>query len=67
MATLFDKLGGEGPIGAVVDKFYDFMLEDERVSAFFKNTDMAKQRESQKKFIIMVAGGPNNYEGKDMK
>ena len=67
MATLYEKLGGEGPVSAVVDKFYDFMLEDDRVSAFFKNTDMAKQRESQKQFITLVTGGPNNYEGKDMK
>ena len=44
MATLCEKLGGEGAISAVVDKFYDFMLTDERVNAFFKNTDMAKQR-----------------------
>ena len=43
------------------------MLEDDRVKEFFKNTDMNKQRERQKQFITLVCGGPNKYEGKDMK
>ena len=43
------------------------MLEDPIVSPFFKNTDMTKQRASQKHFIMMVTGGPNHYTGADMK
>jgi hemoglobin len=51
----------------VVNKFYDIMLEDPRVKAYFANTNMEKQRLSQIEFISMVTGGPNNYAGKDMK
>lgn len=43
------------------------MLADPIVSPFFVNTDMDKQRKRQKQFIIMATGGPNNYEGTDMK
>ena len=43
------------------------MMKDDRVNSFFKNTDMVKQRKSQASFITMVTGGPNNYEGRDMK
>jgi hemoglobin len=50
-----------------VDKFYEFMLADPVVAPFFANTDMSKQRKSQKAFITMVTGGPNNYHGADMK
>jgi hemoglobin len=60
-------LGGEAAISAVVDKFYDFMLSDKVVSPFFDKTDMEKQRKRQKQFITMVTGGPNKYEGTDMK
>lgn len=67
MASLYERLGGEPAITAVVDKFYDFMMKDDRVNAFFKNTDMVKQRKSQASFITMVTGGPNHYEGRDMK
>lgn len=65
--SLYERLGGEPAIGAVVDKFYEFMLDDDITAPFFKNTDMKKQAESQKRFIMMVTGGPNTYEGADMK
>jgi hemoglobin len=67
MTTLYEKLGGEGAVGAVVDKFYEYMLTDPKVNQFFLTTDMEKQRLRQKQFITLVTGGPNVYEGKDMK
>ena len=51
----------------MVDKFYVYMLDDSRTKEFFKNTDMNKQRKRQTDFIVMATGGPNNYEGVDMK
>ena len=65
--TLYERLGGEGAIKSVVDKFYVYMLDDARVKEFFKNTDMNKQRKRQADFITMVTGGPNKYDGMDMK
>lgn len=67
MTTLYEKLGGEPAISSVVDKFYEYMLSDQITAPFFANTDMSKQRASQKAFITMVTGGPNNYHGADMK
>lgn len=43
------------------------MLADEITAPFFANTDMEKQRARQKQFITMVTGGPNAYEGVDMR
>ena len=40
---LFERLGGEAAIKAVVDKFYEFMLADPITAPFFANTDMKKQ------------------------
>lgn len=65
--TLYERLGGHDAIKSVVDKFYVYMLDDNRVKEFFKNTDMNKQRKSQTDFISMATGGPNNYQGLDMK
>jgi hemoglobin len=67
MTTLYERLGGEGAVGAVVDKFYDYLFVDEKIKHFFLTTDMEKQRLRQKQFITLVTGGPNNYQGKDMK
>jgi len=43
------------------------MLADPITTPFFASTDMKKQIRSQKDFITMVTGGPNNYHGMDMK
>ena len=43
------------------------MLSDPITSPFFANTDMKKQATRQKQFITMAIGGPNKYEGVDMK
>ncbi|NQX62612.1 group I truncated hemoglobin [Paenibacillus qinlingensis] len=64
--TLYDKLGGEGAITAVVDYFYELVLADETVNHFFNNTDMEKQRKHQAKFFSFALGGPNQYTGASM-
>jgi hemoglobin len=43
------------------------MLKDQRVAHYYTNSDMKKLRIRQKQFITLVSGGPNNYEGSDMK
>lgn len=65
--TLFEKLGGTDAIGAVVDLFYETLLEDPKTKHFFDGVNMERQRCRQKQFITLVTGGPHNYEGSDMK
>ncbi|MDP3683438.1 MAG: group 1 truncated hemoglobin [Ignavibacteria bacterium] len=66
MATLYDRLGGQDAIDAVVDHFYNIMLKDDRVKHFFINTDMTRQRDHQKRFVAVALGGSNAYRGKAM-
>ena len=65
-ATLYEELGGEAAITAVVDYFYTLVLADETVKHFFDKTDMEKQRRHQAKFISFALGGPNQYTGASM-
>ena len=65
--TLFDKLGGEAAVNAAVDIFYRKVLADYRINRFFDNSDMEKQAVKQKAFLTMAFGGPNNYNGLDMR
>lgn len=65
--TLYDRLGGRDAIAAVVDRFYERMLEDDRVAHFFEDIDMQRQRAHQTQFLSAVAGGPVDYTGRDMK
>lgn len=65
--TLYDRLGGEPAIGAVVDEFYDRVLADESLAHHFDDVDMSEQRSHQTKFISAVTGGPIQYGGDDMR
>ncbi len=66
-ATLYEQLGGKAAIDAAVDKFYEKMLADDRVSSFFSGVDMDGQRNKQRKFLAYAFGGPVSYTGKDMR
>ncbi|TKX78278.1 group 1 truncated hemoglobin [Halorubrum sp. SD626R] len=66
-ATLYDRLGGEPAVGAVVTEFYDRVLADDDVSHHFEDVDMSEQRSHQTKFLSAVTGGPMQYEGDDME
>lgn len=65
--SLFERLGGQNAVNAAVDIFYRKMLTDERVSHFFDDIDMEQQIHKQKGFLTMVFGGPNQYNGKNMR
>ncbi|TQV66298.1 group 1 truncated hemoglobin [Exilibacterium tricleocarpae] len=65
--SLYEKLGGEPAIKAVVEKFYEKVLVDTRICHLFDNTDMERQLEKQKAFLTLAFGGPNNYTGKDLR
>lgn len=65
--TLFERIGGEPAVDAAVDLFYRKVLSDPSISHFFDTTDMDAQRSKQKAFLTMVFGGPNNYDGKDLR
>jgi hemoglobin len=67
MSSLYDKLGGAPAIDAAVDIFYDKVLADERIRHFFAQTDMTRQRAHQKAFLTVAFGGPNGYQGRDMR
>jgi hemoglobin len=64
--SLYEKLP-EGAIAAAVDKFYEKVLADDRVNGFFKGVDMDRQRAMQTAFLTYAFGGPNKYEGRDLR
>lgn len=67
MSTLYERLGGEPAIDAAVDLFYDKVLADSRINHFFSDTDMARQRGHQKRFLSYAFGGMPKYSGKGMR
>lgn len=66
-STLYERLGGRRAIDAVVDEFYDRVLADERLTTYFADVDMERQRAHQAEFLSVVTGGPDEYDGEDMR
>jgi hemoglobin len=67
MRNIFKRIGGRAVVDSVVDRFYDYMLTDDRVKHFFTNVNMDKQRQHQKDFITYALGGSTQYEGKNLR
>jgi len=67
MTTLFEKLGGAEAVNLAVDKFYERVLQDDRIKDFFANTDMVKQKAHQKAFLTYAFGGTDKYDGRYMR
>lgn len=65
--SLYQRLGGEASIKAVVDHFYDRVLADGALSHYFSDVDMPRQRGHLAAFVIAATGGPKVYAGRDLR
>jgi hemoglobin len=70
--SLYDRLGGQKAITAVVDEFVARVAADKRINAFFAATASDPKRLAAFKGklvdqICEASGGPCKYTGKDMK
>ena len=63
---LFERLGGQPAINAVVHEFVETTGNDARISAYFANTDKAKLEKSMDDHICSITGGGCTYTGKPM-
>mmetsp|Transcript_22093 Transcript_22093/g.67871 ORF Transcript_22093/g.67871 Transcript_22093/m.67871 type:complete len:972 (-) Transcript_22093:861-3776(-) len=65
--TIYELLGGQESVNAVVERFYFYMVADPRLSKFFKNVSMGRMRHLQGSFVAHALGSTVPYKGKDMK
>ncbi|HBC58155.1 MAG TPA: group 1 truncated hemoglobin [Gammaproteobacteria bacterium] len=65
--SLYEEIGGEAAVDAAVDVFYGKILADKRISHYFENIDMNRQRAKQKAILTVAFGGPNHYTGKNLR
>ena len=74
--SLYERLGGEANIKAVVDEFVTLALDDAKVNFVregtpkeFKATpeNLDKLKMHMVQYLCKESGGPQTYEGKDMK
>lgn len=65
--SIYHQIGGYEAIEVVVDDFYDRVLADDRLSAFFTGTNMNRLKGKQAEFFAATLGGPESYTGASMK
>jgi hemoglobin len=62
--TIYDTIGGEAAVGAVVDELYRRTLNDLRLKRYFDSTDMDRLNRHQRAFIAAALGKPGTYQGR---
>ncbi|MHB2020640.1 MAG: group I truncated hemoglobin [Candidatus Xenobia bacterium] len=64
--SLYNRLGGEKAITAVVDDFVGRVAQDARINHYFSSTDIPHLKHGLVTFISQATGGPSEYTGKSM-
>ncbi|MFJ9723716.1 group 1 truncated hemoglobin [Streptomyces sp. NPDC101209] len=65
--TLFEQLGGEDAVGAVVDLFYARVLDDPDLRPYFTGVDLDRLKQHQRRFIGQALGATRPYSGRSMR
>ncbi|WP_304442315.1 group 1 truncated hemoglobin [Saccharomonospora sp. CUA-673] len=65
--SIYEQIGGQDALIAVVDDFYDRVLNDTQLAPFFLGTNMPRLKGMQIEFFAQALGGPEEYSGRSMK
>ena len=65
--TLYERLGGQPAISAVVEDFAGRVLADARINKKFAKSDPARLVANLTTFVCSATGGPCKYAGLSMK
>ena len=65
--SIYDSIGGEPALVAVVDDLYRRVTADPELAGFFAGTNMAKLKGRQVEFFGAALGGPQTYTGATMR
>ncbi len=66
-ASIYEAIGGESALVAVVDDFYVRVLADPQLAGFFAGANMPKLKGRQVEFFAAALGGPDVYQGASMR
>ncbi|MEU4524637.1 group 1 truncated hemoglobin [Amycolatopsis sp. NPDC024027] len=67
MTSIYEQIGGQEALVAVVDDFYERVLADAELAPFFAGTSMPRLKGMQVEFFAAALGGPDEYRGRTMK
>ncbi len=59
--TLYEKLGGDLAVRALVIRIYNYILEDDELASFFKYVEVDRLKYSLIVFVEYALNGPRTY------
>jgi hemoglobin len=66
--SLYDRLGGERTIAAIVNEFNGLLLADKRLQNYFINVELGALKHHQITLLVsLLLGGPNRYRGQNLR
>lgn len=65
-STLYERLGGERAIAAVVQDFYARVFADPQLAPFFAGVETDRLARMQREFFAAALGGPIRYSGRPL-
>ncbi len=65
--TLFERIGGEAKLRAVVEEFMLIVESDDRINFTFAETDLKKFKQLLYEQLCELTHGPCKYTGRDMQ
>ncbi|WP_438853452.1 group I truncated hemoglobin [Agromyces sp. M3QZ16-3] len=63
----YQAVGGGPAVAVVVDRFYQLVLDDDRLRGYFDGIEMARLKRHQVALVSQVMGGPTSYEGRELR
>ena len=65
--SLYDRIGGDYAVNAVVDSFYEKVLRDDRIRGYFDDISMNAQIGNHKSFLKMAFGDRSVYDAERLR
>lgn len=65
--SIYESIGGEAAVAEAVERFYAKLRCDPIIGLFFEDAELAGLTTHQTMFLTAALGGPDAYEGRDMR
>ncbi len=63
-SSMFEELGGEPALRAIIDRFVDRVFDDVMIGFFFRNARRERVKQKEYEFAAEHLGGPVTYTGR---
>ncbi|MDP3207587.1 MAG: group 1 truncated hemoglobin [Rhodoglobus sp.] len=65
--TLYDELGGDAGVSAIVDALVDSIHADPEFASWFAGADLDRLKSHQRAFLAVALDGPESYAGRSLR